>query len=119
MVTLMATIYHKRVTTWYLDVTVSTDRFGCLVVYDYQTIVAGPARAEVETPTVQALPPDREDELGSLFGEFFPVWLGGEGDLSRFAPPDEHLQALPERYRLDSVNSITPVAGTNDVVLVE
>lgn len=110
LITVAATVSNRTVTTRYLTVPVARDAAGGLVVYDYPSFSAPPARAEVEEPQTVRLEGREQREIEDVLGRFLAAYFAGRSDdLAYFLPAGTSLQALSERYELRELISVAAV----------
>ena len=107
LVTVAATVSNRTMTTRYLTVPVARDSAGGLVVYDYPSFSAPPARAEVEEPETARLEGREQREIEDVLGRFLAAYLAGRSDdLAYFLPAGVSLEAVRERYELRELLSV-------------
>lgn len=113
LITVAATVTSTTVTTRYLTVPVARDQAGGLVVYDYPSFSAPPARARVSAPATESLQGRDAEEIEDVLGRFFEAYFAGQDDdLTFFLPAGVRLEALGERYELDELVSVAYAPGS-------
>ncbi len=111
LVTVAATVSGRQTTNRHLTVPVARDRRGGLVVYDYPSFSAPPARAAVADERTRNLPREDARAVEDVLDRFFRAFLGGRSsDLDYFLPSGTRLAAVRQRYELDEIVGLEQLA---------
>lgn len=90
----------------YLTVPVAKDDANGVVVYDYPSLSAGPARGSDQADAVDALPTGEQVELDGTLTRFFTAYLAGDTPgLEYFTRPGVVLHALPNPLKLRTLGA--------------
>jgi hypothetical protein len=106
----------------YLTVPVAKDEANGIVVFDFPSLAAGPARGEDEGDANDPLPTGEQVEIDGTLERFFTAYLEGDTPgLEYFTLPGVRLQALPSPLKLRDVgiiNLTSPARGNiRDIVV--
>lgn len=121
LVTVATTVASPTLSTRYLTVPIQRDASGGLLVYDYPSFEAAPARADAPAIDTRILPAEEREAIEDVLRRFLTAYLAGrEGALAYFLPPGRELEAVGERYvveELEDVKSVGPEEGPQRTVV--
>jgi len=112
LVTVATTITNPRLSTRYLTVPVQRGQGGGLLVYDYPSLEAPPARAEEPRIAGDALPSEDRAAIEDVLGRFLAAYLASrDGALAYFLVPGTRLDAVRERYVVEELEDVDSVGA--------
>ncbi len=111
LVTVAVTVTGKTVGTRYLAVPVARDERGGLVVSDLPSFAAAPARASLDTATVEPLANAERAGIEDVLSRFLGAYLAGDArELEYLVPAGVRIGALGQRHELLDVVSLSQAA---------
>jgi hypothetical protein len=97
--------------TRFLAVPVARDSRGGLVVSDLPSLVAPPARAVVDTPTLEPIASSERAAIEDVLSRFLRSYLAGDSSaLEYLVPAGVRIRALAQKYELLGVTSLALAA---------